>query len=591
MAGPSNTDTLLDVLMKHADLGVDDYQRDYQWGAEQIHELYSDLTQAVDYDEPHFFGTLILQTKDDLTAKIVDGQQRLTTVFIFLATLRDITYELGLDTVEPPDPNKRRIRVRDDIERILHPNEAYDVYRLRPNRSIRRLMEEHVLALPSDRRDFPRRTIRGALVLRKATNQVRKLLQDDIAPFETPAQKLERVHQLFQGITSKFRVLKIVTRDLSESLDIFLTLNNRGLPLGPSDIVRGEIMADRGHSQTEEQQLQTQEQMHKDWEAVSQAVGEPEAFLRHYLVATTEGKVQKKKIVSTARDIYRPGGKANEREATAFWEHLLTASDIYSRIMAPSPEEERSSAYQIHLLERLGKSHRIMLLGAFLSAVPEPARSAIIRATFVLTFRWVMANQNAQRLEDFYQDQCTALRSGIHPDDVAAEIKSKAASISLDPHRYLRDEADSSYIARALLHAIHRELQSDRDGVPFESSRYHLEHIAPKSPTGEWLQSVIGTTDDAADGYERYARQAGNLLLLDKALNIVEKRKAFQEKLQHHYQRATLSTHTEDLRHLDRWGGEEIELRTQWLAQMFEILWSIEPTENGVIGFADWLTR
>lgn len=76
------------------------YQRVYSWGKKQLDQLWDDIVElaATRREEPaatHFIGSLVLATSPDFTAVgvskllVVDGQQRLTTLTLLLAALRD----------------------------------------------------------------------------------------------------------------------------------------------------------------------------------------------------------------------------------------------------------------------------------------------------------------------------------------------------------------------------------------------------------------------------------------------------------------------------------------------------------------------
>ena len=71
------------------------YQRNYSWGVEQIEQLIDDVWAAAEAGaDDYFLGNLIVARKhsvagaDLATYEVVDGQQRLTTLFMLLAYLR-----------------------------------------------------------------------------------------------------------------------------------------------------------------------------------------------------------------------------------------------------------------------------------------------------------------------------------------------------------------------------------------------------------------------------------------------------------------------------------------------------------------------
>ncbi|KCZ47626.1 MULTISPECIES: DUF262 domain-containing protein [unclassified Hyphomonas] len=67
------------------------YQRSYSWEAREANELLGDLIDSVETGTPHFVGAIVLiNGAENGVLEIVDGQQRLTTLTILLAVLRDL---------------------------------------------------------------------------------------------------------------------------------------------------------------------------------------------------------------------------------------------------------------------------------------------------------------------------------------------------------------------------------------------------------------------------------------------------------------------------------------------------------------------
>ena len=86
------------------------FQRDYSWTNEEWEDLWTDLlgTLKVDGESAHYMGYLVLQSTDDKTFDVIDGQQRLTTIsLIVLAVLKNI--ERLVNAGNDAESNKRRI--------------------------------------------------------------------------------------------------------------------------------------------------------------------------------------------------------------------------------------------------------------------------------------------------------------------------------------------------------------------------------------------------------------------------------------------------------------------------------------------------
>lgn len=78
---------------------IPEYQRPYAWGTEESLQLLADLVGALerDTDEPYFLGSIVLvKAPNAVRAEVIDGQQRLTTLTLLLAILRDLANDAGL---------------------------------------------------------------------------------------------------------------------------------------------------------------------------------------------------------------------------------------------------------------------------------------------------------------------------------------------------------------------------------------------------------------------------------------------------------------------------------------------------------------
>ena len=87
-------------------------QRPYSWTSDQAGDLLDDLLDYIDHqsitkddfskiDEPYFLGSIVLVKKGENLYEVLDGQQRLTTLTILLAVLRDYLGGEYAKTIKP----------------------------------------------------------------------------------------------------------------------------------------------------------------------------------------------------------------------------------------------------------------------------------------------------------------------------------------------------------------------------------------------------------------------------------------------------------------------------------------------------------
>jgi len=588
------------VLKNYSRIGIDDYQRTYSWQPDQIDDLFADLIEASLLRENHFFGTLIFQESDEVAgeATIVDGQQRMTTVFLLLASIRDAVMGLSVSQIERPYPMAPD-RPGEVATELLIVGAEGPRFRFEGNQFIRRMLVECVFQPPSDQKELPERDKALTLPLRKAIRRVRDRLDLEIAKRSSDAARLEFLNELLETLLERFVVLKIETSSLNESLDVFLTMNDRGLALGPSDIVKGKLMSALGRGLTESGQVEVHRQLNFDWEELIEDVREPETFLRHFLLATGDAKVQKKKVVGIVeKRLKSSAGELDSDTAKRFWLDLKNAGRLYRDLVAVnvlSPEAQ----YELTLLEGLQKSHRILLLAYLLQEDAEVAENfkKVVHLTFALSYKWAVADKGRQALEDYFHQQSIVLRGpdsddssdktlvGQRVDAVLGNLAKELEDMDdVDVFKAFSRNIDGSFVARAVLH--YAQKISASGSLLHQIKEVHLEHIAPQKSTPSWLEMFFEGNSDLYDGYEDRVTSLGNLTLLDPSINEKISNKDFSEK-KVSYSESSMYL-TTNLKDFDSWTTAIVDKRTQWLTEVFEAITSPDGPPSRVQAFKEW---
>lgn len=106
----TSNQTLRQLLGNGLTYKVPRFQRDYSWTQDEWEDLWQDMTETLrPGGEPaHYMGYLVLQSQDNRSFDVIDGQQRLTTLSLLaLAVLKSLQElaDAGIDT----DDNRRRI--------------------------------------------------------------------------------------------------------------------------------------------------------------------------------------------------------------------------------------------------------------------------------------------------------------------------------------------------------------------------------------------------------------------------------------------------------------------------------------------------
>src|SRR5450759_1621281 len=72
---------------------VPDYQREYVWTEKEVNQLLEDINEQIDADskKEYFIGMVLVSPSEQKNHyEVIDGQQRLTTLFLLLCALRHL---------------------------------------------------------------------------------------------------------------------------------------------------------------------------------------------------------------------------------------------------------------------------------------------------------------------------------------------------------------------------------------------------------------------------------------------------------------------------------------------------------------------
>lgn len=184
-------------------LAVPQYQRSYAWEKQNIRELYEDIQEAYETNSSHYIGTVVLaRTKDKDVFNIVDGQQRITTIIMFINAIIQ-----SLDDDRDKDYYKRFYI------------KSKDQYKLTP-------LQRDVV--------FFNNIIDGDLSIEPHSKSQRYLLEAYTEIVNIIEQLIENPIDFLKAIEDLY-ILEFIEKNESDAIRIFQTVNDRGKELSRMD--------------------------------------------------------------------------------------------------------------------------------------------------------------------------------------------------------------------------------------------------------------------------------------------------------------------------------------------------------------------
>jgi len=278
---------------------VPEYQRPYVWGREEISDLLDDLTFAMTEkpDFEYFLGSFVFQSKPAAPDSgqefdendLLDGQQRMATLLMLFAVLRDLSanpkakkicqssiYQEGNEFANVPERTRLVFTIRDKVQRFINEFVKADGGTNR---------EEDLKRLISKHGDLSVRNMAAAIL------EIRRFFR------ENPNTKPEA---LLQFLLNKVLLIYVSTEDLEDAFRLFMILNDRGIPLRNSDILKSMNL---GALEQEEEKVKYA----KMWEKAENELGDDfDRFLHHVRTILVKDKPRLSLLQEFEDKIYNP---------------------------------------------------------------------------------------------------------------------------------------------------------------------------------------------------------------------------------------------------------------------------------------------
>ena len=518
-------ESLAELLNGSTLLDVPSFQRNYSWRRDEIDQFLTDLVSSAKTGEPHFFGPIVFlrEPHEPHRYQVIDGQQRLTSAMMLIALLRD--HASGL--VEKSFGSKGTT-VDQLFRNLIFLPPFFEQPRFSASYLIDSVFSKFILDDPTSQFggetiNRPELSRNGKGLSQEDKNNTRDLrrtywdMRKAVAKLfekKKEADQKDLLLELFKAVSEGFQIHSMMLDNEDDAYVLFETLNDRGMRLSPSDLLKTITLREvRKHRPKElDEAIAT-------WDSTVQNLGEYDfsKFLRHYLLTVESKPVQKPKILGVFRRRIAEGGQSG---ALQNLERLHASSALYAQLLGVDSEHPDSHvAAGVQRMNFYSDTHRVLLLSALeiQSKVDVKTLRKVFRATEYLSFRWIAALQNAQVLENHYQDLARELKKVKSDSDADAVIARMVELAPSDEKIGKFSEVDNTALQRYILRRIE---ESFGGHVPSWNERMSIEHLAPQNPRGKkahyWFEMVPTSEDEA---YSDIVSLVGNLTLLEKPLN------------------------------------------------------------------------
>jgi hypothetical protein len=570
---------------------VPPYQREYVWQEKNVSQLLNDIYDEYidDRNSEYFIGSIVVNKRDDGIYEVIDGQQRITTLFISLCALKRIFSK-----------SQDHLAIIEELLTSPTINDRGDVIR---NSHLELQYEDSVGVLES------------ILSEKELSHNLSGSPQNIKEAFETVSEFL-KVNFQDQGDLVKFygyfmhkvNFVQIETPSVSDALKIFETINERGVGLNPMDLLKNLIFR-----QLDREDFQ---KINMEWKIITKTLDKHKQkalrFLRYFIMANFVVRDTKDSEVIREDEIYQwiinhANECGYETDPFGFVKKIQEGVGAYTAFFRGVTLEGKESV-ELENIRSLGggafSQHLVMLLAA--KDLPEELFLQLACQIENLIFYYFITKTPAKALEARFSKWADELREVVTNENQKIALNDFIKKSFVAERKRLENDYKTMFVnltlnslqrykIKYILAKIAQYIDAERIGQEgtgvlkrYLDKKIEIEHILPNTPREE-LVAQFGDLEN----YNNYKIKLGNLTLLEKPHNIVAGRGYFDEKKEIYkkssfyltksiVQKETVGKNTtvtrvnDKLIEFNKWEAEDIEKRQEMLLSLSKEVWSIK---------------
>lgn len=543
------------------------FQRPYSWTEEEVKNFWEDV--VIGEYEHYFIGSMVVYQTEKPYYGIVDGQQRLTTITLILAAIRNSFIEYDEENLALGIHNYIEKANIDNINEFILNSESSFPY-----------FQNYIQSFKSEKIDCV--VGNEELNLKIAFEIINKNLysiipKNDKNPTQTDLLNERKfgIIEKIKEIRNKILSLKLVFIQLDNEDDaylIFETLNTRGKELTTSDLVKNLLLkklksnnASLDHSKV-------------IWNTILEKFDNygvediMEAFLYHYWLSKY-GDVTQQKLFGEVKSHVNSASKAH-----SLLYDLQENSDYYTSLISPEnypwtkEESEIKECFQAFQLFNV-KQQNPMLLSLVRAYRNKKLSLRALRQillkmeSFHFIFNAITSQRSSGSIASLYSKHAQELSNADNADKIQSINTSLTRKLKSKLPGFDEFEVGFSSLAftknrtrhkKIIQYILSRFMGKNINGLPIDYKYISIEHLLPQSKGDE---EIVGSI--------------GNLILIDKETNNVNlKDYDFLNKIK--ILQSKSYPIDADLLKVSQWSEKEIKERTKSLClRAYNELWSI----------------
>lgn len=516
---------------------IPDYQRAYVWDTDQVRDLLDDTISAYreNKEAQYFLGSMVLKINEKsennvsyTEYELLDGQQRITTVFLILACMRDML------TDYPQYQNSLAGFVYQAEDAILQqPERMRIIFNIRSD--VRDFVNEYIKPLHGTCDDA---LLKEKMQAKDVNISIRNMANAMLVAHEFLEENKSEIIGYLSYFLNKVLMIYVATEELQDAFQLFTVLNNRGVKLSSSDILKAENLkelsaADRTSWATR-------------WEEMETYFGEDfDKFLSHIRTILVKKKqtttllkefdefVYSNQEYDRTQKKYVPRTPILRRGRDTFellYSYYHTYQEVFDTDHSVATGDYEITNYLKLMETGFGADYWIAPVLDYYRKYRRRGFVAFLKALDrKLSADWITATTPTVRMENVN----AILREIEASQDSAALLQSKTFTINKsDFERVINGDIYGRSFAKYLL--LKLDLIYRGSSTPMiPQAIASIEHILPRNPSADsqWVK------DFSAAEREEWTNKLGNLVLISRRKNTAQGNRDYVEKKEKYFEK------------------------------------------------------
>jgi uncharacterized protein with ParB-like and HNH nuclease domain len=494
---------------------IPEYQRSYVWETDNINDLLDDLWYAFENrsDSEYFLGSLVLRDLNNGSYKefeVLDGQQRLTTLFMLLAVIRDTSSNQDLLNTYSDMLFQKKNVFKGIPERVRI------LYKIRD--SVESFISDSILKKGGTK---------NATFLKDKLNEDNTSIKNmanaiiTMRKFFDVKEEIE-VESFAQFLAMNVIFIYVSTDNREDAFRLFTILNNRGIPLTSADILKSINI---GEIEYESKKYA------RAWEEIEGELGDEfDRFLSFVRTILVKEKARVNLLEEFEEKVYKKGLLLKGTETIKY---IQNYKEVYDNLILLKDSQLSNDFKNLITIMQIGLPSDDWvpsLMYYYKKFGKEDLTKFLKKLEYKFVGDWILQFTSTQRIENMNK-----ILKQIELNSTSSDLLEKDELFMVDKQA-LREILDKNLYGRRFARYIllkYEYLESDNTVHLADYKTISVEHILPQtpSPTSKWVE------DFDTEQRQFWTHKLANLVLISKRKNSSLSNLDFERKREKYLQK------------------------------------------------------